>query len=278
MQRSRVTVEYGYLPGQVFEHERDGVYCVVRDVSGRPPDIPVEQVLEALDLQLSQWRQAGETPRASRLICGSTPIPSASSGPNGSDGMSGPPGCSAAIQTAVTSCSCAPSGSRDRNPAIAALQAMPLGHLPSAPLLPDPHVRQEAATAAPTMPCPPQRRPHIRGHRLFCHGWFPLRQAGLQALAGNEVHGLHRLRFRRRRPATRSRNLTPVTARDTRAYYGHRITLVNVDAQSATLQQRPGRTVRPWPLHRHDQRPVGHAGSSPRRGGGKPWRSGHEPA
>ena len=59
MQRSRVTVEYGYLPGQVFEHERDGVYCVVRDVSGRPPDIPVEQVLEALDLQLSRWRLAG---------------------------------------------------------------------------------------------------------------------------------------------------------------------------------------------------------------------------
>src|SRR5260370_33992258 len=59
MPRRRVTVEDGYLPGQVFEHERDGVYCVVRDISGRPPDIPVEQVLEALDLQLSRWREAG---------------------------------------------------------------------------------------------------------------------------------------------------------------------------------------------------------------------------
>jgi hypothetical protein len=59
MQRSRVTVEYGHLPGQVFEHEVDGVYCVVRDISGGRPDIPLEQVLEALDLRLNQWRDAG---------------------------------------------------------------------------------------------------------------------------------------------------------------------------------------------------------------------------
>ena len=35
MERSRVTVEYSHLPGQVFEHEANGVYCVTRSIGGR---------------------------------------------------------------------------------------------------------------------------------------------------------------------------------------------------------------------------------------------------
>src|SRR5260370_29921713 len=67
MQRSRVTVEYGHLPGQVFEHEVDGVYCVVRDISGGRPDIPLAQVLEALELRVNHWRDtARDAPRVSR--------------------------------------------------------------------------------------------------------------------------------------------------------------------------------------------------------------------
>ena len=34
MERSRVTVEYSHLPGQVFEHEANGVYCVTRSIGG----------------------------------------------------------------------------------------------------------------------------------------------------------------------------------------------------------------------------------------------------
>ena len=35
VERSRVTVEYSHLPGQVFEHEAYGVYCVTRSIGGR---------------------------------------------------------------------------------------------------------------------------------------------------------------------------------------------------------------------------------------------------
>jgi hypothetical protein len=58
VQRSRVTVEYNYLPGQVFEHEVEGLYCVVREVDGRQPELPLPQVLEALAVRLQQWQAA----------------------------------------------------------------------------------------------------------------------------------------------------------------------------------------------------------------------------
>lgn len=59
MQRNRVTVQYNYLPGQVFLHEVEGLYCVAREVDGPTPSIQLEQVLEALDIALRQWQNAG---------------------------------------------------------------------------------------------------------------------------------------------------------------------------------------------------------------------------
>lgn len=56
MERSRVTVEYSHLPGQVFEHEANGVYCVTRKIGGSTPDdITLSQVLEALEHALELW-------------------------------------------------------------------------------------------------------------------------------------------------------------------------------------------------------------------------------
>lgn len=60
MERSRVTVEYSHLPGQVFEHEANGVYCETRHISGpTPEDVKLGQVLEALELALEIWSTAG---------------------------------------------------------------------------------------------------------------------------------------------------------------------------------------------------------------------------
>jgi hypothetical protein len=61
MERSRVTVQYNYLPGQVFEHETEGLYCVVRKIEGPHPDLGLTQVLEAIQLRLDQWRAQGGT-------------------------------------------------------------------------------------------------------------------------------------------------------------------------------------------------------------------------
>lgn len=60
MERSRVTVEYSHLPGQVFEHEANGVYCVTRSIGGRRPyDVTLSRVLEALELALETWSLDG---------------------------------------------------------------------------------------------------------------------------------------------------------------------------------------------------------------------------
>ena len=60
MERSRVTVEYSHLPGQVFEHEANGVYCVTRSIGGRTPDdVTLGQVLEALEHALEIWGLEG---------------------------------------------------------------------------------------------------------------------------------------------------------------------------------------------------------------------------
>lgn len=60
MERSRVTVEYSHLPGQVFEHEANGVYCITKSVSGPvPEDLKLGPVLEALENTLEQWQAAG---------------------------------------------------------------------------------------------------------------------------------------------------------------------------------------------------------------------------
>jgi hypothetical protein len=56
VERSRVTVEYSHLPGQVWEHEANGVYCITRGIGGRTPDdIALGQVLEALEVALELW-------------------------------------------------------------------------------------------------------------------------------------------------------------------------------------------------------------------------------
>ena len=60
MERSRVTVEYSHLPGQVFEHEAYGVYCITRSIGGpSPDDVPLGQVLEALEHALEIWSLDG---------------------------------------------------------------------------------------------------------------------------------------------------------------------------------------------------------------------------
>jgi hypothetical protein len=60
MERSRVTVEFSHLPGQVFEHEANGVYCVTTRVNGSPPDeLRMGTVLEALEHALDLWSAAG---------------------------------------------------------------------------------------------------------------------------------------------------------------------------------------------------------------------------
>jgi hypothetical protein len=60
VERSRVTVEYSHLPGQIFEHEANGVYCIARKISGQAPeDLKIGPVLEALQLALEQWSIAG---------------------------------------------------------------------------------------------------------------------------------------------------------------------------------------------------------------------------
>ncbi|MDT3438737.1 Zn-binding domain-containing protein [Pseudofrankia sp. BMG5.37] len=60
MERSRVTVEYSHLPGQVFEHEAAGIFCETRAVTGGSPnDLRIAPVLEALEHTLEIWRAQG---------------------------------------------------------------------------------------------------------------------------------------------------------------------------------------------------------------------------
>ena len=55
MERSRVTVEYSYLPDSVFEHEVEGIHCVIRAVDGPTPDLRMNEVLAALQMRLDKW-------------------------------------------------------------------------------------------------------------------------------------------------------------------------------------------------------------------------------
>ena len=56
MERSRVTVEYKHLHQQIFEHEAEGVHCVVENISGGPPDhLTLAQALDAVETRLSRW-------------------------------------------------------------------------------------------------------------------------------------------------------------------------------------------------------------------------------
>ncbi len=56
MERSRVTVEYRHLHQQVFEHEVEGVHCVVQAINGAVPEhLTVSQALDAVQSRLVQW-------------------------------------------------------------------------------------------------------------------------------------------------------------------------------------------------------------------------------
>lgn len=60
MERSRVTVEFSHLPGQVFEHEANGVYCTTTRINGATPsELRMATVLEALENVLELWSAAG---------------------------------------------------------------------------------------------------------------------------------------------------------------------------------------------------------------------------
>lgn len=230
MQRSRVTVEYGHLPGQVFEHEVDGVYCVVRDISGGRPDIPLEQVLEALDLRLNQWRDAGGDapgfPRnllehadtfrlvrpewvrwdvwPARLFCGDC-------------------GHVLVLRTVRQAETQIPQTRRCRRCRIGAYRQLPY---------------YQVHTCGKRLQLQLQQCPdHPNDDRLFedtgsfVTAGFRCSQPACMRWLGMKFVTCTDCAFAAADPATRSRNLTPVTARDTRAYYGHRLTLVNVDAQ-----------------------------------------------
>lgn len=56
MERSRVTVEYRHLHQQTFEHEAEGVHCVVQNISGGVPEmLTMQQALDAVQTRLSRW-------------------------------------------------------------------------------------------------------------------------------------------------------------------------------------------------------------------------------
>ena len=232
MQRSRVTVEYGHLPGQVFEHEVDGVYCVVRDITGTPPGIPIEQVLEALDLRLSQWRQAGgdapgfpanlrehaDTFRLirpewvrwdvwpTRLFCGN-------------------PDCGhvlllRTIRQAETQI---PQSRRCRQCRSGSYRQMPYYQIHTC--------GKRLQLQLPQCPVHPNDDRTFEDTGSFVTAGFRCSRPDCRRWLGMKFTACTDCAFAAADPQTRSRNLTPVTARDTRAYYGHRITLVNVDAQ-----------------------------------------------
>ena len=57
MERSRVTVEYRHLPQQVFEHESEGVHCVVEELTGSVPEhLTLQQAVDAVQTRLDRWQ------------------------------------------------------------------------------------------------------------------------------------------------------------------------------------------------------------------------------
>jgi hypothetical protein len=230
MQRSRVTVEYGHLPGQVFEHEVDGVYCVVRDIAGRPPDIPIEQVLEALDLQLSQWRRAGGDAAGfpskllehaddfrlvrpewvrwdvwpTRLFCGDC-------------------GHVLLLRTVRQAETEIPRNRRCQQCRTGVYRQLPYYQVHAC--------GKRLQLQLPPCPAHPSDDRTFEDTGSFVTAGFRCGRPDCRRWLGMKFTTCADCAFSAADPQARSRNLTPVTARDTRAYYGHRITLVNVDAQ-----------------------------------------------
>ncbi|GAA0985560.1 hypothetical protein GCM10009555_061220 [Acrocarpospora macrocephala] len=230
MQRSRVTVQYGHMPSQVFEHEVDGVYCVVRDISGGRPDIPIEQVLEALELQLTKWRAAGgdasgfpsnvmehaDTFRLvrpelvrwdvwpTRLFCGSC-------------------GHVLLLRTSRQAEAEIPASRRCRQCRTGTYRQLPYYQVHAC------GKRQQLQL--PQCPDHPNDQRTFEDTGSFVTAGFRCSQQTCRRWLGMRFATCNGCTFAAADPANRTRNLTPVTARDTRAYYGHRLTLVNVDAQ-----------------------------------------------
>jgi hypothetical protein len=230
MQRSRVTVEYGHLPGQVFEHEVDGVYCVVRDITGSPPDIPIEQVLEALDLRLSQWRQAGGDAQGfpnnllehadtfrlirpewvrwdvwpTRLFCGDC-------------------GHVLLLRTARQAETQIPQTRRCRRCRTGSYRQMPYYQVHTC--------GKRLQLQLQQCPAHPNDDRTFEDTGSFVTAGFRCGRPDCRRWLGMKFTTCTDCAFAASDPQTRRRNLALVTARDTRAYYGHRITLVNVDSQ-----------------------------------------------
>ncbi len=56
MERSRVTVEYRHLHQQCFEHEAEGIHCVVQNITGGLPEVLTKaQALDAVESRLQRW-------------------------------------------------------------------------------------------------------------------------------------------------------------------------------------------------------------------------------
>jgi hypothetical protein len=56
MERSRVKVEYSHLNQQVFEHEAEGVHCVVQKITGGQPEhLTKAQALDAVQTRIAAW-------------------------------------------------------------------------------------------------------------------------------------------------------------------------------------------------------------------------------
>ena len=230
MQRSRVTVEYGHLPGQVFEHEVDGVYCVVRDITGNPPDIPIEQVLEALDLRLSQWRQAGGDAQGfpnnllehadafrlvrpewvrwdvwpTRLFCGD---------------------CNHVLLLRITR------QGETQIPQTRRCQRCRTGTYRQMPYYQIHTCGKRLQLQLPQCPVHPNDDRTFEDTGSFVTAGFRCARPDCRRWLGMALRACTDCAFAASDPQTRSRNLTLVTARDTQAYYGHRITLVNVGSQ-----------------------------------------------
>lgn len=57
MERSRVKVEYSHLHQQVFEHEAEGVHCVVQKITGGQPEhLTKAQALDAVQTRIAAWQ------------------------------------------------------------------------------------------------------------------------------------------------------------------------------------------------------------------------------
>jgi len=56
MERSRVAVEYKHLQQQVFEHEAAGANCVVQSITGGQPEhLTLAQALDAVETRIARW-------------------------------------------------------------------------------------------------------------------------------------------------------------------------------------------------------------------------------